>query len=789
MADIQKYINMLAPVVRKYPRDGGPRPTGMLILQRGNRRIPLDTDVPHFSDDSTVPEEVAEILLGMQFDNKKAVVSAFNAAEAVVRRYGWNLSFEDEAQLGAYCLSCLIKSKLYRPHNHFRNSEYWLVARDKAVLEFPESDNYTSHQPFPKWESHIDDGGRQLIKPSHPQLKRTVWKPKPEEFFGRGVDEREQELTIPEYRLTKEDRWGRAMPSTWVMAINQLESNAYRINPVMLELLNIIGDDPKKIPSKKDPKLEKERKAVEKKYTRQRSGEAWKNIRSKKRRTIEYLDELLALDKAQDKERKDNRQPKLEDDDTRRYITPEQKEMRGEYWSERKAVESAIEAVATKHNEFVKIRQRANELEDKVFYQRGFLDYRGRMYLSRCVISYQGGDLQRSLVEFAKGKTVRKADMKWLWIHLANTYGAKGTPDEREQAAKKLKKKFLRWGKNPAKTYNEWEKECTDDKWQCIRACIELAALDKNPKFKSTLICEIDQSTSCLQHIALIMGDEDLAQQVNMGAEYHDVYSDVAASLSRLSDIPRNHSRKIVKTAMVAWTYGGTKWTACQAYHKSDIDYVRNLSARDRYWLADEVINAIELRFSKAVDYTQGMKRRAKLATEWMRSDVKHLKWKTPSQFTVHHYVQNFDQYRPYVFLREKREGEGKQPFFRITAKNPRADHNLTKIVKSAPPNYVHSVDASIIHWLLAGFSPQSYWAFKTPKSEDLNISCVTVHDAMGTHIRDVKRVGELFRSHLAYCYQILDPVKLATNAKTPITPRISHDWCKQIIASPYVVS
>ena len=61
MADIQKYIVMLASVVRKFPRDGGPRPIGMLVLQRGNQRIPLDADVPAFSDDSTVPEEVAEV--------------------------------------------------------------------------------------------------------------------------------------------------------------------------------------------------------------------------------------------------------------------------------------------------------------------------------------------------------------------------------------------------------------------------------------------------------------------------------------------------------------------------------------------------------------------------------------------------------------------------------------------------------------------------------------------------------------------------------------------------------
>ena len=64
-------------------------------------------------------------------------------------------------------------------------------------------------------------------------------------------------------------------------------------------------------------------------------------------------------------------------------------------------------------------------------------------------------------------------------------------------------------GNKPIQYYYQWSEH--GDKWQLIRACIELAELDKNPNHKSTLICEIDQSTSCLQHIAMISGDMNLA--------------------------------------------------------------------------------------------------------------------------------------------------------------------------------------------------------------------------------------------------------------------------------------
>ena len=70
----QNLIDHLVLQVRDYPRGGGPRPDGMKILQRGGGRKVPDT----WSKDSTVPTEVAEILLGIQFDKRKVVASCYD---------------------------------------------------------------------------------------------------------------------------------------------------------------------------------------------------------------------------------------------------------------------------------------------------------------------------------------------------------------------------------------------------------------------------------------------------------------------------------------------------------------------------------------------------------------------------------------------------------------------------------------------------------------------------------------------------------------------------------------
>ena len=54
------------------------------------------------------------------------------------------------------------------------------------------------------------------------------------------------------------------------------------------------------------------------------------------------------------------------------------------------------------------------------------------MYLSRSVVNYQGGDLQRALIDFAEGKRVRKKDMNHLFVRLGDLYGIKGDKEQKE---------------------------------------------------------------------------------------------------------------------------------------------------------------------------------------------------------------------------------------------------------------------------------------------------------------------------------------------------------------------
>ena len=114
----QQLIDHLALQVRDFPRNGGQRPDGMKILQRGKKRIPLDIHVPTWSKDSTIPTEVAEILLGIQFDRKKVVASCFDAAEAVTRHFSWELTWLEDFKLGGYLLSCREHERCTKQHGH-----------------------------------------------------------------------------------------------------------------------------------------------------------------------------------------------------------------------------------------------------------------------------------------------------------------------------------------------------------------------------------------------------------------------------------------------------------------------------------------------------------------------------------------------------------------------------------------------------------------------------------------------------------------------------------------------
>ena len=467
----EQLVTHLADVIRRYNQkpyaNGGRRPGGMKILQKESRRKAPAT----WEERSTVPEQVALILLGIQFDKKKAGASAFEAAEEVARQLSLRLTWKEDFELGAFLISCLTKAGYYDlkdMYSHGDRIEYGMYAKKKAVREFPEQDRNTRTEPFPEWKGPVDEEGRWLVKPSWPQQKKTYWKPEKRYFSGSSKSTAGKILDI-EAILD--------MNPTWITAVHKLESNAYRINQNLLEVVNAIAEDTERAPQKTNPVLEKELVRLEQEYSQKRRGNAvldgkvefnWNELEPENR-CLKHLDLLHKKQKKQDRGREKMDLKPYPEGDGKRHITAEQDAVRKEYWGRRYTNQNARTALETKYNDFHKTVIHCNEvLRDKAFYQRIFLDYRGRMYLSKSLVNYQGGDLQRGLIDFAFGKKVRKQDLKHLYIRLGDLHGIKGDNGAKEIGARSQNKKFLAWGNNPVETYDQWKN--VGDKWQFIRA-------------------------------------------------------------------------------------------------------------------------------------------------------------------------------------------------------------------------------------------------------------------------------------------------------------------------------
>jgi len=675
----KELIEPLSEVIRKYPRSGGPDPKGLQILRGGKI----------WGEGSADPKEVAKLLLGTQFDGKKATASCFKAAGLVTAHYGWSLSWKEDFSLGAYLISCLVKAKLYKAWKDFSTRgrpDYWLAATKKQVLEFPEIEKTAAFKPFPEWSSSQDQLGNRLVKPSHPQLKETEWFPDASHLRNAyGIDEFWNPSTQKwNPQKAPHEEFTRTQPIQWVNAIHALESVGYRVNQDVLEIAEAIEKD-----------------------TSRRLPESLEDFEER----VKAFDNLIdVLDK------KDSKREEAESD--RKELVNEQK------------------AIRSRRSAFARAIRRANERKGSTFYHRVFADYRGRLYLHNSGLSYQGNDLQRGLIEFAQGRQVAEADWKFIWLHLANTWGIKGAWEERVKAAKQMKSKVLEFAADPLNTYDEWS--VAGDKWQFIRTCFEIRNLLDNPDYPSHLICELDQSTSALQHMALVMDDPKMMEQVNFGPDYTDIYQIIGDSLEFDVEVSEQHRRKIAKSALIPFGYGSGVKKIAEAYDDLDLPCLTAMTPAERFALAKQVEKKILKHLKSAGKYKNQMK---KLAEELLSSGKDHFFWRTASGFEVHHYKQVEKKDRERILIGQV---DGNDKYAKLVAYEPQGEPDAAKLKSGLPPNFIHSIDASVIHSMLVHFQHR------------LPITCV--HDAIGAHAGTLHEVTEMFYLKLHILYTGFNP-------------------------------
>lgn len=200
---------------------------------------------------------------------------------------------------------------------------------------------------------------------------------------------------------------------------------------------------------------------------------------------------------------------------------------------------------------------KAREIGGQTFYQRCSMDFRGRLYLSKSGLNYQGGDLSRSLIDLAKGEKLTKEGFESLLLHAANCHGRwDGQPrSKRIEGATASIEEWKRWGLDPVGSVNDWFSTAIDKPFSFIRACIELANVGVGDV--SHILTEVDGSNNGLQWHSIFMGDKTLAQKTNLlGGDRTDFYKAVGKRL--VISASEKERRKIAKLASMEFQYGAS---------------------------------------------------------------------------------------------------------------------------------------------------------------------------------------------------------------------------------------
>jgi DNA-dependent RNA polymerase len=406
----------------------------------------------------------------------------------------------------------------------------------------------------------------------------------------------------------------------------------------------------------------------------------------------------------------------------------------------------------------------ARMTESKPFWLDYSCDFRGRIYAVQN-LHYGRGDCVRALFKFVKGVRLTEKGLSWLEVHCANSHGAtdKESFDERRKWVDNKRDKIREIAADPFGTFKNWRK--ADKPFAYVAACIELTQAWDNPNgFKTHLPVPFDGSNNGIQHLALIIRDEDAARRVNLirSETPQDIYFDVATQLKKIVEeddgkhaswwqkyfkkIDKKEIRKICKTPVMAFGYGITTpkitlevWLACQEIGKGHPP-----KGACRY-LAKKIEEACKELLQGPIKVKRYIRDLAQHCCDKENKKDRIMRWVSPSGFPcANRYL------KPNV--RTVSIGSGALRVRRRIAEGWSDEILRGDAIDGAMANFVHSMDAAhLIFIVLAMTEP---WR-KLKTSGDI----VTVHDCFACHAPDVDNLKDAIRLMLWMMYRPNAPV------------------------------
>jgi DNA-directed RNA polymerase len=331
------------------------------------------------------------------------------------------------------------------------------------------------------------------------------------------------------------------------------------------------------------------------------------------------------------------------------------------------------------------------------FYFPAFLDFRGRLYQRGGVLTYTGrGDYARGLLEFADGELVDAEGMKWLTWHLAQMWGHKEDwPKAADGKPYLVLGDGTAWLRKASSLVGRWQ----EAKHPAQFLAAALAVVDASQGRPVHLPVRVDATCSGLQHLALLTGDQELAQLVNLWGDYHgdrramnwleigseDFYQAVADRTG--------FDRKEVKAVIVPMLYGAGEDTS-----GIDLAGVRK-KRRSKHHLQDaQAIRAAASELApRAFELLRWFSRVADAHSE---ADIP-IRWTAPSGFEAiqdYRYVESNPTRRDrqvQIMVNGQRRSLVKRFYTSFLDKPQQAI--------SLPSSIVHSLDAALLTELVAG--------------------------------------------------------------------------------------
>ena len=773
-------------------------------------RVPSFTGWKHLKGRNLLElTPIAVYLLGENWDGRKAVSSIFLMSDQVlnllgIKNYAWN----EKWGVGRICLSALTYSGVYYldRDDYGMNKPYYIYASNKAqIKKEPRPSIKTREEKFPPWTSNVDKFGNKLVRPSHPCLPEKEYVPK-----------------FPKDQIVP-----------WLDAVHRLESVRFRINKKLLEY---VEETDKKISTRIVPKHlpEKQKKLDELEAGAKRIGlDKLKKVHVKNKEWADYKKKKKLKD--------------VEWRDHKGFSKDGDLEAWNGYWKKYNILHDNIKRYEARRNSFEHHLGQAKLLKDKPFYQRVSVDYRGRLYLPefsyqgsdfcRAIIEFDSGDVitidgwkhllrhtanmrdddskatdekteaGRSIapecVEIASDpiKHINKwkdADKPFCFLRSCLEVRDASTPILRYQLVHGDKEqltittrqdtvaKAKKWIKDYSANYKELELTYTGD--EALGEFDEFGKVvmpvDRRPlhlvpddmHFVSHMPVSIDQNNSAFQHISFMMDDDALKADTGLSGNFIDIYQQIADQ----KRIPR----KIVKLAIVPWSYGAGRDTIVKRvreYVDESPDKVPDLAemtGEEIGNLIERVISIFETRFDGCQAYKEQVYDAIKtLADRELRNRPEFIQWRTPFDFVVHQRV-----HRIATPQRKVANGFGHKDVD-LQARQPTDAIDWRGMKTKAPPNLVHSYDAALIHGTL--WSQRFYvgmdehgnrTAYSNQALDNYDIGgdpkephgskpwigpIITVHDSFACHASDLEELSQDLLHNLEQIYNDFDPFRI----------------------------